>query len=232
MDVTLRKDQIMKTIVKSLACVATVCAITGAWAQQAGDWMIRGGYGTITPHVNSGNMNAPSFSNSQAGVGSASNLLGGVTYMYTDHFSVDLPLALPFRHKLYGAGALNGVGQLGDVEALPASVMAQYRFNQPTDSIRPYAGLGLTYAYFFNARGSSTLTSLTNPGGPATGIKVDSRWTYTGQLGVTWALDRHWFMDVFYSMTPLKTRTTFSTGQTLDITLNPTSYGLSLGYKF
>jgi outer membrane protein len=222
----------MKTILKSLVCVASAFALHGAWAQQAGDWMIRGGYGTIQPHVNSWDMTAPSFNGTKADVGSASSLLGGVSYMYTDHFSVDVPFALPFKHKLYGAGALNGVGQLGEVKALPASVMAQYRFNESTDTIRPYVGIGLTYAYFFNGKGSSTLTGLTNPGGPATGIKVDSQWTYTGQMGVTFALEKNWFVDAFYSLTPLKTKTTFSTGQTLDIRLNPSAYGLSLGYKF
>ncbi len=222
----------MKTILKSWVLMTSMGIITVASAQQAGDWMVRGGYGTITPHVNSGNMTAPSFSGTKADVGSASNLLGGVTYMYTDHFSVDLPLALPFKHKLYGDGALNGAGQLADVKALPASVVAQYRFNEPSDVIRPYAGIGLTYAYFFNAKGSSTLTALTNPGGSATGLKVDSRWSYTAQLGVTWALDRRWFLDAFYSMTPLKTRATFTSGQTLDLTVNPSAVGLSVGYKF
>lgn len=222
----------MKTILKSCVLMTSMGVFTVASAQQAGDWMVRGGYGTITPHVNSGNMTTPSFSGTKADVGSASNLLGGVTYMYTDHFSVDLPLALPFKHKLYGDGALNGVGQLADVKALPVSVMAQYRFNEPTDVIRPYAGFGLTYAYFFNAKGSSTLTALTNPGGSATGVKIDSRWAYTAQLGVTWALDRRWFLDAFYSMTPLKTRATFTSGQTLDLTVNPSAVGLSVGYKF
>jgi outer membrane protein len=39
-------------------------------------------------------------------------------------------------------------------------------------------------------------------------------------------------VDVFYSKTPLKTKNTLSTGQTLDVTLDPVSYGVTVGMKF
>jgi outer membrane protein len=121
---------------------------------------------------------------------------------------------------------------LGEVQALPATLFAQYRFMESTASIRPYMGLGLTYAYFSNETGSGALTSITNPGGTPTRFKVDSQWTYTAQVGATFAIDKRWFVDVFYSVTPLKTKTTFSTGQTQDITLDPSAYGLTLGFRF
>lgn len=222
----------MKTFLSLFASVAIACFAGSVFAQQAGDWMIRGGYGTIAPHVSSGNLTAPSITGTKADVGTASNLMGGVTYMYTDNVSIDLPLALSFKHKLYGAGALAGTGQLGEVQALPISLFLQYRFNAANDTFRPYLGLGPTYAYFFNANGNGTLTALTNPGGSPTGLSVRSKLTYTYQVGATYAIDRQWFVDFFYSNTPLKTQTTFSTGQTLDITLNPAAYGLTLGYRF
>lgn len=216
-----------------LALALALCGATvGAAAQQAGDLMVRAGYGTIAPQVSSGDLSAPSISGSKTDVASASNVIGGVTYMVTDHVSFDLPLALPFKHKLYGDGALAGTGELAEVQVLPATVLAQYRFLEPSAQVRPYAGLGLTYAYFFNETGSGALTALTNPGGPPTKLKVDSQWTYTVQLGATLKLDARWFVDLFYSVTPLKTRTTLSTGQTQDITLDPVAYGLTLGYRF
>ena len=222
----------MKTSLQLALMTAAVFFAMHASAQQAGDVMVRVGYGTIAPQVNSGNMSAPSISGTKSDVGSASSLIGGVTYMYTDNVSFDLPLALPFKHKLYGAGALAGTGELGEVQALPATVFAQYRFGETSAQFRPYAGLGLTYAYFLNESGSGALTAVTNPGGSPTKLKVDSQWTYTAQVGATLALDKQWFLDLFYSVTPLKTRTTLSTGQTQDITLDPIAYGITLGYKF
>ena len=61
---------------------------------------------------------------------------------------------------------------------------------------------------------------------------MDSQFTYSVQLGGTIAINEKWFVDVFYVKTPLKTKTTFSTGQTLDVTLDPVSYGISVGMKF
>ena len=220
---------------KSIQLFATVAALGAAFstsAQQAGDVMLRAGYGTIAPNVTSGDMSAPSISGSKSDISSGSSLLGGVTYMVTDNMSVDLPLALPFKHKISGAGALAGTGDLGEVQALPITLFGQYRLLDASDALRPYAGLGLTYAYFFNESGSGALTAITNPGGTPTKITVAGQWTYTIQFGASYAFDKQWFVDGFYSYTPLKTTTTLSTGQTQEITLNPSAFGLSLGYKF
>lgn len=207
-------------------------SLQSAQAQGAGDWMVRGGYASIAPQVSSGTLSAPSLANTKTDVGSGSSLMGGITYMYSDKVSVDVPVALPFEHKLYGAGALAGVGQIGKVSALPFTVLFQYRFLEAQSTMRPYVGIGPTYAYFFNETGSGTLTSLTNPGGTPTKLKIDGQLTVTAQIGATFSINKNWFVDIFYSKTPLKTKTTLSTGQSIEITLDPDSYGLSVGYRF
>jgi len=152
--------------------------------------------------------------------------------MYTDHISVDLPLALPFKHKLYGAGAIDGVGQVGEIQALPMTVFLQYRFLAASAKFRPYIGLGATYAYFFNEQGNGTLTSLTNPGGTPTKLSIESKFILTPQIGATLAIGDKWFVDVFYSKSSLTTKATLSTGQSVDAALDPASYGVAIGYKF
>lgn len=222
----------MNTQLKFVAAAAFALCAHGAFAQSAGAIMVRAGYGTIAPQVSSGSLSAPSLPNSQTDVGPASNIMGGITYMYTDNVSFDVPLALPFKHKIYGAGSIAGAGQIGETMALPFTLMAQYRFLEPKALFRPYVGLGATYAYFFNEVGSGALTALTNPGGPPTTLKIDGKFTVTAQVGGTYAIDNHWFIDGFYNYTPLKTTTKLSTGQSVDVTLDPRSYGLAVGYKF
>jgi len=222
----------MKKSIAFLTFSALALAASMASAQSAGSWLGRVGMTTIAPQVSSGDMTAPSFAGTKTDVSSASQVSGGVTYMYTDNFSVDVPLALPFTHKLIGAGALAGAGQIGEVQALPLTVFFQYRFLEANSQFRPYLGLGATYAYFFNEKGGAALTAMTNPGGPTTTIKVDSKFTVTPQIGLTYAIDDKLFVDVFYSKSMLQTRNTFSTGQTLDITLDPASYGFTIGTKF
>ncbi len=222
----------MKKSIAFLTFSALALAASLASAQSAGSWLGRVGMTTIAPQVSSGDMTAPSFAGTKTDVSSANQVSGGVTYMYTDNFSVDVPLALPFTHKLYGAGALAGAGQIGEVQALPLTVFFQYRFMEADSQFRPYVGMGATYAYFFNGKGGAALTAMTNPGGPATTIKVDSKFAVTPQIGLTYAIDDKLFVDVFYSKTMLQTRNTFSTGQTLDVTLDPASYGITIGTKF
>lgn len=201
-------------------------------AQSAGTWTARVGFTNITPQVSSGEMTAPSFPNTKADVGGDTQLSGGITYMYTDNIAIDIPVALPFNHKLKGAGALAGAGQIGAVKALPFTVFGQYRFNAASAVLRPYVGLGLTYAYFFDESGSSALTAMTNPGGSATKLSVQSKFALTPQVGFTYVLNDKWTLDGSFSQTLLKTRTTFSTGQTLDATLNPHTFSLGIGTKF
>jgi outer membrane protein len=222
----------MKKSIAFLTFSALALAASMASAQSAGSWLGRVGMTSIAPQVTSGDMSAPSFAGTKSDVSSASQVSGGITYMYTDNFSVDVPLALPFTHKLIGAGALAGAGQIGEVQALPLTVFFQYRFLEANSQFRPYLGLGATYAYFFNEKGGAALTAMTNPGGPTTTIKVDSKFTVTPQIGLTYAIDDKLFVDVFYSKSMLQTRNTFSTGQTLDVTLDPASYGITIGTKF
>ncbi len=222
----------MKTQLKLIAVAAMLTAGT-AFAQTAGTWMARVGVTTIDPQVNSGYLSPPTYLGGvKADVGSDTQLSGGITYMYTDHISVDVPFALPFTHKIIGDGALKGAGDLAEVKALPITVFLQYRFMEANAKFRPYVGLGLTYAYFFDEQGSGKLTATTNPGGPPTKLSVDSKWTLTPQIGATIAVNDKWFVDLHYSKSNLKTTNHFSTGQTLDIALDPVSYGIDVGYKF
>jgi outer membrane protein len=195
--------------------------------------MVRAGATNIKPNVDSGDLSAPSLPGTKAGINSASQVSGGITYMYTDNFSVDLPVALPFQHDIVGAGAIDGAGKIADVKALPVTLLAQWRFNGAKDAFRPYVGAGLTYAYFFGARGTSTLTALTggNPAKPTT-LSIGSKFAATVQIGAAYAVNKNWFVDGTYTYTPLNVTTTLSTGQTMDAKINPSSLSLAVGYQF
>lgn len=209
-------------------------AATGlAQAQSAGSWMVRAGATHISPQVRSGDLTAPSFTGTKVDVLSDTQLSGGITYMVTNHWAVDVPLALPFKHDTVGAGAIAGVGKIGEVKALPITVFAQYRFLETDAKVRPYIGLGLTYAKFFKERGTAALTGLTG-GTPAnpTLLSAESGFGLTPQIGVNIALNDRWFVDLAYYKTFVKTRNTLSTGQHIDVRLNPNTITVGVGYRF
>jgi len=221
------------TTVKFLLVPALLACAAAAQAQSAGSWLVRAGGTTITPNVTSDDLTAPSLPGTKASIGNSSRFSGGITYMVDNNLAIDLPLAVPFQHDISGDGAILGAGKIGDVKALPVTLMAQWRFLEPNAPVRPYVGAGITYAAFYGAKSTSTLTALTGgtPANPTT-LSIDSKWTATFQLGASFQLKDGWFIDASYTYTPLRTRTTLSTGQTLDTTLNPSSVSLAIGMRF
>ncbi len=220
----------------SLAGLAGVLLLTAApttQAQSTGSWIVRGGFTRIAPQVNSGNLSAPSFPNTRVDVQADTEIGGGLTYMLTDHWALDVPLALPFKHDIVGDGAIAGVGKIGEVRSLPVTVFAQYRFLEPEARVRPYVGLGLTYARLYKERGTAALSGLTggSPGNP-TLLQADSRFGLTPQVGVSVSLADRWYLDLAYYKTFVKTRNTLSTGQHIDVKLNPNVFSIGVGYRF
>src|SRR5690606_15797805 len=115
----------------------------------------------------------------------------------------------------------------------PITVFAQYRFLEADAKVRPYVGLGLTYAKFFKERGTAALTGLTG-GTPAnpTLLSAESKFGLTPQIGVNIALNDRWFVVLAYYKTFVKTRNTLSTGQHIDVKLNPNTFTVGIGYRF
>lgn len=227
----------MKTTLHSIALASfltSLLATTGAaQAQSAGSWMVRGGATRLMPDIDSGNMSAPSLPGTQIDIGNDTRLSGGVTYMVTDNWSVDFPLALPFKHDIVGAGAIAGVGKLGEVTALPITLFLQYRFNEASTAFRPYLGAGVTYSKLYDEKGSATLSAITggSPSNPTT-LSSDSRFGLTLQAGISYSFNEHWFVDGALVKSFVKTKATLSTGQTIDVKLNPLAVMLGVGYKF
>jgi outer membrane protein len=221
----------MKTKLHWIAAATLALAAGGAaQAQQAGHWIAQVGVTNIAPNVDSGDLSAPSLPGTKVDIKSATQLSGAIIYMVTDHWAVDLPLALPFKHDIVGAGAIAGVGKLGEVKALPITLLAQYRFGAVDAKIRPYLAAGPTYAKFYHERSTGTLSALT-AGSPTT-LSVDSRFGLTVQAGASFMLNERWSLDAAVSKTFLKTKTSLSTGQTIDTRLDPTSVSLAAGYRF
>ena len=216
----------------SLVALALLAG-SAAHSQSAGTWMARVGATGIYPQVSSGNLSPPAWPNTQTDVSSDWQLGGGVTYMITDNWSVDVPLALPFTHTLTGAGAISGVGTIGTTKAIPAPVFGQYRFGEAKSVFRPYLGAGLTYAYFYDENATNTLNALSGgtPSNPTT-FSIESKFALTVQAGATYAFNERWFLDGVVSYTWLKNTTTLSTGQTQPMTLNPVAFAVAVGYRF
>lgn len=224
----------LRTSLRALALAATAAvAATAAHAQSANDIIVRISGTRISPDVTSGDLTAPSLPGTKADVRSSTRLTAGITWFWTDNVSFDLPLSAGFKHDLVGDGAIAGVGKIGEVKALPITFLAQYRFLGAKDMFRPYVGFGPTYAKFYDAKSTAVLTALTggSPSDPTT-LTIDSKLTVSFQLGLGVNVNDRVSLDLAVLKTPLKTRATLSTGQTLDTKLDPWAYTVGLGYRF
>ena len=150
-------------VVKLLVAAGALAVAGSAAAQTKGQWSLSAGAIQITPHVQSGPISAPALPNSLGDVGKDTEPALIVNYALTDNISAEVSIASRFKHSLYGAGAIAGTGELGTVESLPPTAFVQYRFFQPNAMIRPYVGIGVTYAAFQKETGSGKMTALTNP---------------------------------------------------------------------
>jgi outer membrane protein len=215
----------------ALLAVAALAAAPGALAQ-AGQWSVKAGVGKITPKVESGDVSAPALPGTKADVGPDTQPIFALAYGLTDNVSLELDLGLPYEHAISGAGAIQGTGVLGTVKALPPTLFAHYHFMKPGALVRPFVGLGATYAYFADETGSGQLTAISDIGGPPTTFNIKNKLAATVQIGVSVNVTPRWFADVCISKTFLKTRVSFSSGQTQDMTLNPQAVTLAVGYRF
>lgn len=216
-----------------LAAVAAMTGSSAALAQSAGVWSVKAGINQITPKVKSDDMTASALPGTKADVGSDLRAIIAASYMFTDHLSAEFHLGIPYTHELDGAGSIQGVGKLGTVQSLPPTLFLQWRFLEPKAMFRPYVGLGLTYARFQKETGSGALTAVTNTGSTTpTTFVVDSKFALTPQIGVTYAINDKWFADLGVTKTYLKTTTHFSTGQKMDIRLDPLAVSFAIGYHF
>ncbi|MBE7940882.1 MULTISPECIES: OmpW family outer membrane protein [Ramlibacter] len=220
----------MKHIAMHALAAAALLAAGAAQAQSAGTWMVHIGATTIDPQVSSGNLTAPSLPNTQVDVKKNTQLSGGIGYMLSDQWAVQVPLALPYRHDIVGAGAIAGAGKLGDVNVVPATVFVQYFFGAPGAKVRPYLGVGPTYAKSYHERSTGTLSALT--GGNPTTFSVDSRWGVTAEAGATIAFGERYFVDLMVGKTLLKTTTHLSTGQQITTKLDPLVLSVGVGMSF
>ena len=220
------------SIASALVATVALCGAGAAQAQAAGDVMVQLGWNKIMPKVKSDDLTAPSLPDSKINIKSASALFFTGTYMITNDISVEALGGLPYKHDIVGAGAVAGVGKIGSVHQVSPTVLLQYRFLAADAPLRPYVGAGPTFAKFYGTKGSAALTAVTNPGGPPTIIGNDTEWGGTVEVGGSYKIDKHWFIDAAVLKTFISTKATLSTGQSTSAKLDPIAINASIGYTF
>jgi outer membrane protein len=221
-----------QSVASILVAAAAFAAAGGAQAQQAGTFSVKLGWNKIMPKVESDDLSAPSLPGSKIDIHSASALIVTASYMFTDAIGIEALGGLPYKHNIYAAGAVEGVGKIGSIHQISPTLLLEYRLLAADAPFRPYVGAGPTFAKFYGTKGSAQLTAVTNPGGAPTTIGGDTEWGGTVAAGARYRIDSHWFLDAAVFKTFIKTKAELSTGNEIHAKLNPVSINASIGYTF
>ena len=144
--------KILKTTLIAAAAMAAL-ASGSAFAQQAGDWQVGAGWLHLSPQDSSSPLRFTSPVNrevpgSGATVGNSDTLGLNATYFVDSHWAVEGVLGIPPKFKLYGAGTLGRLGELGDAKQWSPTILGKYYFDDGNAPFRPFVGLGATYVFY------------------------------------------------------------------------------------
>ena len=214
---------------------AAVVAALAATAVQAQDNVVKLGVTRYTTHSSSNGLSAtpPVFpAGADAETGDATTMLFVVERTLTLNIGVELALGIPPRIKAKGIG---GAAALGDnllsAKNVSPTLLLNYYFGDPANTLRPYVGAGLNYTKFTSVRSSL----------PTSKLDMSDSTGWAVQAGLNYAVRKDW--GLFASVTRLDVKSDVDAIATIPgvpvpvevkttIDLKPITYSLGLWYRF
>jgi len=214
---------------KAAALTALALVASQAVAQTESVWSVKAGYNRVFPQVKSGDITGVPGGKVDVGDGGAP--FASAAYQFSDHVSAELGFGVPPKLDIEGRGTIEHAGKIADARVLSPILMFQYRFGRRDAVFRPYVGLGATYTKYNSVTTTPILSMLTNPTGVTTAA-IDNAWGAVAQIGATYRLNKHWFVDGSVVPSRIKTTAHLSTGQSVDLKVDPVLVNLAVGYRF
>ena len=215
-------SKLIKTII---TFIGLALAAGPAMAHEKGDWIVRGGVGTVDPE-------STAFSDSVEDVrvvvdsGTAVTLSGA--YMLSDNWAFEILASTPFSHDVsLGAVSVPGSIEIGEVKHLPPTFSFQYHFI-PDGTFQPYAGLGLNYTLFFDEELDQTLL-------PGATLSLDGSFGLAAQVGADIELSDTWLITLDVRWISIESDATLFDGvdsEIISLDINPLVYNINVGYRF
>jgi outer membrane protein len=184
-----------------------------------GDWLIRGGLGVVDPK--SDNLTIDGLGEVQVDTGTSFTIEG--TYMFADHWGVELLAAYPFTHDVDLDGAEGGSVEIGQVKHLPPTLSLQYHFN-PEGRFRPYVGAGVNFTAIFDEKARGPLAG--------SDLKLDNSWGLAGQLGLDIGITDNWFGNFGVRYIDIDSDAKLDGKDLGTVEIDPWVYQAQIGYRF
>jgi len=140
-----------------------------------------------------------------------------VSYFFTKNLAAELVLTYPQSIDIKVAGTKQGT-----IKALPPSLLLHYHFTD-LGAFTPYVGAGVNYT-FFTSR-SNILNGQASVDNGSAGLAA--------QVGFDYALTESWSLNVDVKCIQMSTDVSVNgVGKIGKVNLDPTLYGIGVGYRF
>lgn len=205
----------------TLALVAGTLATTAAVAQ---DNLFKFGLTRYTTHSRTEGVRGPGLPpGADAVTGDATTVLLIYERLFGPNFGAEIVLGVPPRIHADAAGSVAFLGEILSARNVAPTLLFNYHFGQPGDTLRPYLGAGINYTRFVSAK---------SPYG--WDVSLEDSWGPAIQAGLDYALNRQW--GVWASVASLKVRSkVVAVGNTVvqsTVDFRPIVYSMGLAYRF
>ena len=223
-------------VVATFAAAPLAVQADSAPGEQKGDWIVRGGFSQVNPKKE--NLQ-PVLATNTLVVDSDVSFTFDVTYMFHNHFGVELLAAWPFTHgidvKPYsGASTIRA----GHVDHLPPTVSLVWRPRAYDAALQPYVGVGVNYTLFSGEEMRGSFLDATGlPSG--TKLKLDDSVGPAAVIGADWFTgeEKKWFVNANVRWIDIDTDAEVSvpgagTLKLGTVEIDPMVYTVSIGRRF
>jgi outer membrane protein W/outer membrane protein OmpA-like peptidoglycan-associated protein len=144
-------SKILRAMVVATLAAAPLAAQAGIFTDtapgaQKGDWIVRAGVSQVNPKPENLSLGDDSY----LVVDSDVSFTFDVTYMFMEHFGVELLGAYPFKHGIDAKAPGVSDVRVADTEHLPPTLSVVWRPMAYESTFQPYVGVGMNYTFFFN----------------------------------------------------------------------------------
>ena len=149
-------SKILRAMVVATLAAAPLAAQAGIFTDSApgaqkGDWIVRAGVSQVNPKPENLKLTDEDGPFAYLVVDSDVSFTFDVTYMFMEHFGVELLGAYPFKHGIdLKPFAPNSDVRIADTEHLPPTLSVVWRPMAYESTFQPYVGVGMNYTFFFN----------------------------------------------------------------------------------
>jgi outer membrane protein len=181
-----------------------------------GDWLFRAGVGVVDPK--SDNLSLGPGSEVRVDTGISATIEG--TYLFADHWGVELLATWPFSHDVEISDVS---GNVASVDHLPTTLSLQYHFN-PDGVFRPYVGAGVNYTAIFSEDTEGALSG--------SDLKLDDSWGAAAQIGADIGLGENWFLNLAARWIDIDADAMLDGADIGEVEIDPFVYQAQVGYRF